>query len=315
MISKTPIFVFLILFGLHVEAAEKLKVITTLPDLAEVVRVVGGDQVDVDSLLKGTEDAHFLDAVPTFIRLVANADIVCSMGLELEVGWLPKILEKSGNAKVQADGVGFCETGKSVSTLEKPEANVDRSMGDIHVHGNPHFNLSPKALSDAALVVEETLSRSRPDKKDEFKKGLKKFQEQMKTLKEAMDKKLKPLQYLAKGRPMVIEYHKEFTYFFDVYGLKSFGSIEDKPGVPPSATRLADVAKRAKEAKVCMALGALYSPENQLKKFSEISGIPYKRMPAMVQKNNEQFNSIEKLQNALVEALLGCPSLSAKDKG
>ena len=299
MTSKSLFYSFLVFFSFSGVSAEKLKVITTLPDLAEVVRAVGGDKVEVDSLLKGTEDAHFLDAVPTYIRMVASADVVCSMGLELEVGWLPKILEKSANSKVQPGGQGYCETGKAVVALEKPHDHVNRSMGDVHAHGNPHFNLSPKALSEAAVVVEEVLSKSQPQNSVEFKKGLNKFQEQMKTLKEKMSAKLKK-------RPQVIEYHKEFTYFFDTYGLKSVGSIEDKPGVPPSGVRLASIAKQAKDAGVCMAFGALYSPDNQLKKFSEISGIRFRRLPSMVQKNDEAFNSIEKLQNALIEALSGC---------
>lgn len=306
----------LILLGSVTTAAvEKIKVVTTLPDLAEVVRTVGGDKVEVDSLLKGSEDSHFLDAVPTYIRLIANSDVVCFMGLDLESGWLPKVLSKSGNAKVQPGGLGYCEMGKAVSVLEKPSGNVDRSMGDVHLYGNPHFNLSPKALSEAAVVVEKTLSETRPEFSEDFKKGLKNFQSQMTSLKESVDKKIKPLQYVSRGRPLVIEYHKEFTYFFNVYGLKSFGSIEDKPGVPPSATRLSDVAKGAKASKVCMAFAALYTPDNQLQKFSEISGIAFKKLPAMVQKNNEKFNTIEKLQNALVESVLSCPLLSAKDKG
>lgn len=311
MISR--LFIAILFCGLSfltskASAAEKLKVITTLPDLAEVVRVIGGDKVEVDSLLRGNEDAHFLDAIPTYIRSVASADVVCFMGLDLEVGWLPKILEKSSNSKVQPGGIGYCETGRSVRALEKPVAAIDRSMGDVHVHGNPHFNLSPKALAEAAVTVEEVLSRSQPESSVEFKKGLKKFQEQMKSLKEKTAAKIK-------GHPSVIEYHKEFTYFFDVYGLKTMGSIEDKPGVPPSGVRLANIAKKAKEAHVCMAFGALYSPENQLKKFSEISGIAYRKLPSMVQKNNEALNSIEKLQNALAEALVSCELLPAKDKG
>ena len=312
---KSVLSLLLLLFGMSVQAADKIKVVTTLPDLAEVVRAIGGDQVEVDSLLKGTEDAHFLDAVPTYIRLVANADVVCFMGLDLEIGWLPKILEKSANAKVQAGSAGYCNTGSAVTALEKPNTAVDRSMGDVHAHGNPHFNLSPKALSEAATVIEKSLSSARPSHADAFKKSLKKFQDQMKVLKESLDKKLKPVQFLARGRPLVIEYHKEFTYFFDAYGVKSFGSIEDKPGVPPSGTRLSEVATAAAAAKVCLAFAANYAPENTLKKFSEISRIEYKKLPAMVQKNNEKYNSIEKLQNALVEALLSCPSLSSKDKG
>lgn len=312
---KVFFFSLVFSFGLSAFAENKIKVVTTLPDLAEVASIIGGDKVEVESLLKGNEDAHFLEAVPTYIRMVANADAVCFVGLDLEIGWIPKILAKSGNSKVQPGGTGYCETGKAVTALDKPTTSVDRSMGDVHPYGNPHFNLSPKALSEAAVQVEKTLSNIKPEYHEEFKNNLAKFQNQMTSLKERIDKKLKPLQFLSRGRPIVMEYHKEFSYFFDLYGLKSFGSIEDKPGVPPSGTRLAEIAKAAKSAKVCMAFGSLYSPENQLKKFSEISGIEYKKMPTMVQKSNDKYNSIEKLQNALADAVLSCSLLSAKDKG
>lgn len=287
-----------------VYASGPIKVVTTLPDLAEVVREVGGEKVDVESLLSGTEDAHFMDALPSFVRSVANADVVCFIGLDLESAWLPRVLEKSGKAQIQPGGTGYCETGKAVTVLDKPAGTVNRSMGDVHPSGNPHFNLGPDALVQAAGVVSQTLSSVKPEWAASFATGAKRFKEKMKALKESIAKKIKTSLNAKKDEPLVLESHQEFTYFFATYGIRSLGSIEDKPGVPPSAVRLLDVSKRAKAAGVKLALATIHSPEKQLQKFTELSGIPYVKLPMMVQKNNPSFNTIEKVQTHIAETIL-----------
>lgn len=295
------ICVCLLFLAISASAANKIKVITTLPDLAEAARRIGGDQVDVESLLVGTEDAHFLDAAPTFIKKVADADVVCVVGLELEIGWMPKILSKSGNAKVQPGGSGYCDTGRFVTVLERPTGPVDRSMGDVHPGGNPHFNLSPLALSEGAKGILEVLLRARPESEDDFKNGYQRFQQHMLSLHSDVYKKLKALE--GRTQPFVVQYHKDFTYFFEAYKIRSLGTIEDKPGVPPSAARLVSVAEEAKAAHVRIAVGALYCPEKHLRRFSELSRIAYKKLPTMVQTGNPQFDSIEKVQHAIADAL------------
>jgi zinc/manganese transport system substrate-binding protein len=297
---KTLFFIFIA--TAPAEASDRLKVITTLPDLAEAARVIGGEYVDVDSLLVGTEDAHFLDAVPTFIRKVASADIVCLIGLDLEVGWMPKILSKSGNAKVQPGGIGYCETGSLINALDKATGPVDRSMGDVHPAGNPHFTLDPITFAAGAKGILDALVRAKPEATPTFQAGYKRFQDQMTSLHLAIDKKLKPLQRTA--LPAFAEYHKDFTYFFNSYKLKSYGAIEDKPGVPPSAARLAMTAQAAKANDVRMALGALHSPEKHLRRFSELSGIPFKKLPTMVQPLNKDLDSIEKVQHYIADTIL-----------
>jgi len=290
--------------SLTAQAQEKIRVVTTIPDLAEAARTIGGNRVEVESLLKGTEDAHFLDALPTFIRTVANADVVCVIGLELEVGWMPKVLSKSAKAKVQPGGSGYCETGKAVSAIGKPTGPIDRSQGDVHPSGNPHFNLNPKALAQSASVIADTLIKARPEFSAEFTAGLKKFEAQMNALHTNVQKKLKTAQEKAGAQAAGIEYHKEFSYFFAAYGLNLLGSIEEKPGIPPSAAHLADVAQRAKAAQVKLALSPFYGPEKHLKKFSEISGIPYRKLPTMVQVMDAKLDSIEKVQNYIADTII-----------
>lgn len=295
---------FCLVFAPAAGAEGKIKVVATLPDLAEVVRDIGGDRVDVSSLLSGPEDAHFMDASPAFVLKVARAQVVCLVGLELEIGWLPKVLSKSGNADIQPGGKGYCDTGAGIDVLEKPTGPTDRSMGDVHPAGNPHFTLSPAALSQAAVVIEKSLARVQPDQEAFFQARLKAFQARMTKLKNEVAAILKPVTANKSAAQEVIQYHKEFTYFFTLYGIKSFGTIEEKPGVPPSAARLARQAAAAKGAHVRLALGALHSPEKHLIRFQELSGIPYQRVPSQVQLGDENWNSIEKLQKGLARIIV-----------
>ncbi len=295
----------ILLFSLAVPSfAKPLNIVTTLPELREIAKDIGGDEVRAQSLLNGTEDPHFIDAVPSFIRMAADADGVCLIGLGLEVGWMPKILSKSANPKVQPGGDGYCEAGKLIQALNKPSGTIDRSMGDVHPDGNPHFYLSPLALKEAAPAIKDLLVRLRPEKKSEFESRLKLFQKRMDLLFAKIDKKIAPVR---KTDPAVIEYHQEFTYFFNAYKIRSLGAIEEKPGVPPSAARLAQVSASAKQSGAKLAIGAPQSPEKQLRKFQELSGIAYQKLPDMVQLNDPKLNSIEKVQERLADALVSLP--------
>jgi zinc/manganese transport system substrate-binding protein len=286
------ILAFLFLAPLSLQA--KIKVVTTLPDIAEVVREIGQNQVEVQSLLQGNEDPHYAEARPDFILKVNRADVVCAMGLELEVGWLPKVLEKSGNAKVQVGSDTYCELGRTVKALDIQTGVINRSLGDVHAHGNPHFNLSPLKLAEGATEVLRVLTAALPDQKAELQKNYDSFVAKMKALQSKMQSQIKP------GK--VMEYHKEYTYFFAAYGLSSAGSLEEKPGMPPSAARVAQVAKLAKEQKVAVLYASPSAPHKTLERFQELSGIPFVVVPSYVTKD-EKTNSVEKLQTLLVHSI------------
>jgi zinc/manganese transport system substrate-binding protein len=289
--------------------ANSLRVLVTLPDFIQVAKEVGGDFVDADSFLDGSEDPHFVDAVPSFISKAAKADIVCAVGLELEIGWLPKVLSKSANAKVQSGGNGFCELGRSVRVVEKLSGNSDRSQGDVHAAGNPHFYLSPTHLVQASKEMLRVFKSLSPENAAIFESNQLLFEKKMTALKSDIEKKLSPL----KAKP-IKQYHKEFTYFFLEYGLSEAGALEEKPGVPPSAARIAAVAKEAKANGVILALGALHTPLKYLEKFSELSNIPHLKLPSGVQKQSVETNSIEKLQNFIADELLRVTSSSRGTK-
>lgn len=303
----------LLLMGSGAFAAEKIRVVTTIPELAWVAQEIGGDRVEAKSLLKGTENPHHVDAVPEFIRLVADADMVCVVGLGLEVGYMPPVFARSGNSKVQPGGPGYCEAGKGITPLEKPSGPVDRSMGDVHPDGNPHFWLSPNALGASATQVAETLSRLDPSRESVYKGRVTDFQKRMAQLSDKVNAILAPLLSKAgqPGKPQVIEYHKEFTYFFAHYGMTSLGSIEEKPGVPPSAARIAQVAQLTKNAKIRVALATDYNPDAVLTKFRDLAGIPVLKVPTMI-RPGRGVSSYEDLQLDLARQIAS--SLSGEPK-
>jgi zinc/manganese transport system substrate-binding protein len=298
---------FLFLAGTQPAWAQtsRLKVVTTLPDLAALFVEIGGDAVEVRSLLKGIEDPHYADAVPEYIRLVASADVVCLMGLDLEVGWMPKVLSKSGNSKVQPGAKGYCEGASSVKALDRVTGRVDRSMGDVHPAGNPHFNLSPLSMIEASTAITRVLSTVAPGRAEVFQRNQESLVRRLRDLHSRLQERIKNSSRLRV--PVVMEYHKEFVYFFNAYGLKSLGSLEEKPGVPPSAGRIAQVALQAKASGVTAIFAAPSSPQRTLVKFSELSGVSIRRVPAAASSDEKGFAALESLQTRLVEALLEKP--------
>ena len=287
--------------------AAPLKVMTSLPDVQAVVAAVGGSEVHVQSFLTGVEDPHFVDASPRFVQQAIQADLVCAMGLDLESGWLPRVLARSGNAAIQPGGKGYCELSSTVDVLEKSEAGSDRSKGDIHAGGNPHFNLSPRALAQASAAVLEALTRLRPEKTTSFQKNRELFVKEMTELEETTRLKLKPLiERSAKG-PVVIEYHREFLYFFSLYGIKSLGSIEEKPGLSPSAAHLTNIALQSKTAGIKVAIASQTAPHKHLARFTELSGIPHKTVYTMLQTERGAKDGptrFRDVQEQIVKALL-----------
>jgi len=280
------------------ETMAAIRVVATTPDIAWLVKRIGGNEVDVKALARASDDYHFLDARPDFILAVNRADIVCRVGADLEIGWLPKILEKAANRKVMAGGAGDCDLSRSISVQDKPKGPVDRSMGDVHAAGNPHFWLSPLEMGSSALEVEAKLASVAPGKAAEFAVNRAKVQEELKTLHAKIKERLKPL-----AGKTVVEYHKDFSYFCKDYGLKSMGSIEEIPGVSPSAARLGTVAMEARKSGVSLALATDHHPKNILEKFKELSGVKVAKVPSSLA-DPSASDAYEKWQNELADEVL-----------
>ncbi len=293
--------IFLMLSLSITNAAEaKLQILTTTTNLSWLAQQIAGDKAEVVPLLTGVEDVHYINAKPSFISKASNADILCSVGLGLELGWLPKVLEKSGNAQIQPRGKGYCVLGEGIDVLDKVTKKVDRSMGDVHPEGNPHFSLSPDHLIKADSNFVGVLATVDPTNSDYYLAQYKKTKSELQQLRDRIRKELSAK--LEKGTK-ILEYHKEFTYFFHAYGLHSAGSMEELPGVPPSAGRIAKVALKAKATGVKAAISAPYSPQKIVQRVSAIAKIPSVVLPVHVRANTE-YNSYPKLQKHLAAKLI-----------
>jgi zinc/manganese transport system substrate-binding protein len=226
-----------------VPASADLKVATSLSDLASVATFVGGKHVSAQSLCRGYEDPHFVPAKPSLMKAIQHADVFVSTGLELDSGWLPLVLPGSRNPKIQPGAKGFVDASEGVNVLEKPVGTVSRAEGDIHPLGNPHYYADPKNLEVVAHHLAEVFSELDPANAADYAANAKAFDERMDASLEKWEKQMAPY----KGAP-IVPYHPNFIYFAERFGLKLFGTVEPKPGIPPSpayVNRLAESMKKA----------------------------------------------------------------------
>jgi len=243
---KLPIRWMLVLIASLLAAAPAyadLKVATSLTDLASVAQFVGGKHVTAQSLCRGYEDPHFVPAKPSLMKAIQHADVFVSVGLELDGGWLPLVLPGSRNPKIQPGAKGFVDASDGVDVLEKPTGTVSRAEGDIHPLGNPHYYADPKALEVVADHLAEVFSQLDAPNAADYAANAKAFDEKMETSLARWEKEMAPY----KGAP-IVTYHKNFIYFAERFGLKQFGTVEPKPGIPPTPRHLAELAAAMKQA-------------------------------------------------------------------
>ena len=221
-------------------ASAKLNIIATTPDLAAIAQEVGGKQVEITTLAKPTEDPHFVDAKPSFIVKLNKADALIEGGAELEIGWLPKLLEQARNSKIVAGAPGDIRCNEGVRMLEVPTA-LDRSQGDIHAAGNPHFLVDPENAKIVARHIAAAFAKLDAANAAGFQANADKFIAQLDAKLAEWLKNLAPFN----GKQFVA-YHNSWPYFATRFGLKSELFLEPKPGIPPSPAHLADVITKMK---------------------------------------------------------------------
>jgi zinc/manganese transport system substrate-binding protein len=223
----------------------KIRVVTSLPSFGDIATNVGGDEVDVDSLTKGTQDPHFVDAKPSLILKLNKADLLIRAGLGLEDGWLPPLVTGARNAKIQNGGDGNLDASARMSLKEVPTGKIDRSQGDVHPGGNPHFMTDPRNGIVLAKAIAEYLSKIDPSKADFFKKRSDAYISKLRAKITIWEKSLAAL----KGKK-VVTYHKSWIYFSEWVGLEEVGYLEPKPGVPPSPDHIAKLIGLMKQKNV-----------------------------------------------------------------
>ncbi len=227
----------------------KLTVVTTISDLRSIASQVGGDQVSVTSIAKGTQDPHYIEAKPSFMVKVNQADLVISVGLDLEVGWLPSIIRGARNPKLNVGEKGYLEVGPLVKPLEVPTGNVTRAEGDVHPFGNPHVTLDPIRAGEIAVHIGERLATLDPAHAEMFRKNGKTVQARLVGKAKGWQTRIDQT-----GIKKVITYHKTLTYFLDRFHLENPAILEPKPGIPPTSGHIIEVIKWIREQKIPLIL-------------------------------------------------------------
>lgn len=276
-------------------------VVTTLPEFAYLISEIAKDKVEVKSLLVGSENPHFLDVRPDFISTLRKASLICFSGLELEVGWLPKSIEKAANAKIKPNTSGSCDLGSQIKPLDKIHSSVDRSMGDVHAAGNPHYNLSLKQILLTLNYITQKLNDLVPDQKSFFETNQQNLNTKLTKLDGQITKKFELLKQKNKGTLKVSQYHKEFSYLIKDYALSEQVSIEEKPGISPSAGRVQKVAAQIKNDGVDLIVAADDAPISTLEKLKEFSSVPYVILPRGFN-SEKNINSYEKLYTEILKS-------------
>ncbi|WP_242342734.1 metal ABC transporter substrate-binding protein [Anaeromyxobacter terrae] len=222
-------------------AAAEPKVVTTTEGLAALAREVGGDRVRVESLSRGVQDPHFVDANPILAVKLRNADLLVDVGLDLEIGWLPPLVTQSRNAQIQPGGPRRLTAASVIQVLDVPTGVVDRSRGDLHPGGNPHFLTDPRRALKVAEAIAGRLAAIDPGGADRYQKNLAAFRGRIEAAIPRWQAALAP----AKGRKIITQ-HRTLPYFLEWTGLESAGELEPRPGVPPPPAHLAELVVLAK---------------------------------------------------------------------
>ena len=222
----------------------KINVVTTTPDLSSVAAEIGGDRIDLTVLMKPTEDPHFVDAKPSFITKLARAEVLIEGGAELETGWLTALLQRASNPKIAPGKPGRVLANQGVQMLEVP-TTLDRSQGDVHAAGNPHFMVDPENAKIVARHIAECFTAADAGSAEVYRSNLKKFFEKIDERLPVWQKTLAPFQ----GQ-RVVSYHNSWPYFAQRFGLKIDTFLEPKPGLPATPAHLAEVISKMKEGNI-----------------------------------------------------------------
>jgi len=276
MSSLVAVLIVLALSVTGAEGAHKLRVVTSIPDLKSLVEEVGGDLVDVESLARGTQNAHEVEVRPSLMLRLRRADLFFENGLELDA-WSDVAVQGANNPKIVRGAPGRVDVSRGVQVLEVPSARVDRSMGDVHPLGNPHYSLDPGLAPIVTQNIVDGLVRVAPELRATFEKNRAAF---LARLEEAMVRWTKTLEPVRGAK--VVVYHPDYIYFLTRFGIVQAGMVEDRPGIPPSPQHLAQLIRQMKDERIKV---ILVQPWNDLKlaqRVAEEAGARSVVIPTMV---------------------------------
>ncbi len=272
----------------------QINVFACEPEWAALTRSLGGEMVKVYSATTAQQDPHHIQARPSLIAKVRRAELLVCTGAELEIGWLPLLLRKSGNANIQPGQAGHFMAADQISLLEKPTV-LDRSLGDIHAAGNPHFHLDPYRILKIAEELAVTLATVDPANSALYQKNWLNFTREWNQAISQWEQRAQPL----RGKRVVVS-HNSWVYLEQWLGLKKVATLESKPGIPPSSSHLSKVLTKLKHNPADMILYADYQNDKSARWLSQKSGLPTVGLPFSVTAKEDLSQWFDRLLELLL---------------
>ena len=284
---------------LSASAHAALNVLACEPEWEALTRELGGDKVKVSSATSGLQDPHRIEARPGLIARTRNADLLVCTGLELEAGWLPLLVQQSGNAKVAVGRPGYFEAGSLVPRLDVP-TRLDRSEGDVHAAGNPHIQQDPRNIALVGAALAKRLAELDPSNASHYQARQADFAARWNAAMLKWEKQAAPLRNVA-----VVEHHKNMAYLLNWLGMRAVGTLESKPGVEPGAAHLGELLAQLQRQPAKMVLRAGYQDARASQWLSERARIPAVLVPFTVggdDKAKDLFSLFDVTLQRLLEA-------------
>jgi len=282
------------------KVSAQIRVVATTPDLASVARDIGGDRVNVVALAKPTEDPHFVDAKPSFIVTLSRADALIEGGAELELGWLPPLLDNSRNSRIAAGAPGRIVASEGIRLLEIP-TSFDRSKGDIHSLGNPHFMIDPVSVKIIARNIANHFAQIDPKSAATYNANLARFNSRLDAKLAEWQRQLTPYR-----GAKIVTYHKDFIYLAERFGLTIVDELEPKPGIAPSPAHLAQVIGEMKAANAKVILVQPFQNRKTAETVARQTGaavLDAPQQPGAVSNTTTYFGMMDNLVHALATGL------------
>lgn len=266
-----PLTAFVLALGLILSSPARadLRVVTTLPSLAALAKEIGGAHVTVHAMASPREDPHYVDAKPSHLVTLSRADLLIVNGLELEVGWLPGLQTAARNPRIQVGAAGYLDASTFVPLLETPTARIDRSMGDIHPGGNPHFLFDARAAAAVGRGIAERLAALDPEQAATYRAAGEKTTAALLAFAKAEHERFAQL---PAEKRRVIAYHRSLSYLLDWLGISASLEVEPKPGIPPNPGHVATVLKTMKATGVHVVLQEAFYPKKTSRTLTRLVG-------------------------------------------
>lgn len=283
----------------------KVQIVTTIPDLSAIAQEIGQDKVNTFAIAKGYQDPHFVDAKPSFVLKLKQAELFVQVGLDLEVGWVPPLLQTARNRDASFGGKGYLDASGNIDLLEVPSGDAAelRAGGDIHIYGNPHYWLDPRNGKIVAKNICDALTRLKPGDAAIFDQRLQVFEQRVDSAYAAWQEKLAPY----RGSKM-IAYHNSWPYFEKAFGLEVAGFIEPKPGIPPTPSHLVSVIKLMRKENIKVIIISPYFDDKPAQSVANRTGaivVPIAPSVGARKDIKTYFDLFDYNVNRLVEAFRG----------